>query len=204
MCARRRAGGIALPARAGAAWTPFDVRAAAAWPNSAPSCWPRRALLLPVRRRRRDPRTGPGSTVRRTKRPRARGCGKDACAGDRTCGPARSGRAVRLARAHRPARIERHRTAAPRSVGIFWPMNLMEGMPLRPSSLHAALAVRMRYPVCAQDNLDMRCPHGVRFVADVSIDEVETLARSRQRCPPSLPVRPHADTALTARRRAGE
>jgi hypothetical protein len=36
----------------------------------------------------------------------------------------------------------------------------------------------MRYPVCAQDNLDMRCPHGVNFVADVSIGEVETLARA--------------------------
>jgi hypothetical protein len=52
------------------------------------------------------------------------------------------------------------------------------GARTRPSSLHAAFSVRMRCPVCAQDNLDMRCPHGVRFVADVSIGEVETLARA--------------------------
>lgn len=64
------------------------------------------------------------------------------------------------------------------SVGIFWLTNLMEGMPLRPSSLHAALSVRTRCPVCDQDNLHMRCPHDVSFVADVSIDEVETLART--------------------------
>jgi len=64
------------------------------------------------------------------------------------------------------------------SVGIFWLTNLIEGMPLRPSSLHAALSVRTRCPVCDQDNLHRRCPHDVSFVADVSIDEVETLARA--------------------------
>jgi ADP-heptose:LPS heptosyltransferase len=69
------------------------------------------------------------------------------------------------------------------SVGIFWLTNLIEGMPLRPSSLHAALSVRTRCPVCDQDNLHRRCPHDVSFVADVSIDEVETLARAaRDRC----------------------
>jgi ADP-heptose:LPS heptosyltransferase len=62
------------------------------------------------------------------------------------------------------------------SVGIFWLTNLIEGMPLRPSSLHAALSVRTRCPVCDQDNLDTRCPHDVSFVADVGLDVVETLA----------------------------
>jgi ADP-heptose:LPS heptosyltransferase len=64
------------------------------------------------------------------------------------------------------------------SVGIFWLTNLIEGMPLRPSSLHAALAVRTRCPICDRDNLHTRCPHDVSFVADVSVDEVETLARA--------------------------
>jgi ADP-heptose:LPS heptosyltransferase len=64
------------------------------------------------------------------------------------------------------------------SVGIFWLTNLIEGMPLRPSTLHAALSVRTRCPVCDQDNLRTRCPHDVSFVADVGVDEVEELARA--------------------------
>jgi ADP-heptose:LPS heptosyltransferase len=64
------------------------------------------------------------------------------------------------------------------TVGIFWLTNLIEGMPLRPSSLHAALAVRTRCPICDRDNLHTRCPHDVSFVADVSVDEVEALARA--------------------------
>lgn len=64
------------------------------------------------------------------------------------------------------------------TVGIFWLTNLIEGMPLRPSSLHAALAVRTRCPICDRDNLRTRCPHDVSFVADVSVDEVEALARA--------------------------
>jgi ADP-heptose:LPS heptosyltransferase len=95
------------------------------------------------------------------------------------------------------------------SVGIFWLTNLIEGMPLRPSSLHAALAVRTRCPVCDRDNLHTRCPHDVSFVADVSVDDVETLARAAiDACPsplpPPLPVGPHADAALAARRRPGQ
>jgi ADP-heptose:LPS heptosyltransferase len=63
------------------------------------------------------------------------------------------------------------------SVGIFWLTNLIEGMPLRPSTLLAAMSVRTRCPVCGQDNVRTRCPHDVSFVADVGIDEVERLAR---------------------------
>jgi ADP-heptose:LPS heptosyltransferase len=62
-------------------------------------------------------------------------------------------------------------------VGIFWLTNLVEGMPLRPSLLHAALSVRTRCPVCEEDNRSARCPHDVSFVDDVSVDEVARLAR---------------------------
>jgi len=64
------------------------------------------------------------------------------------------------------------------SVGIFWLTNLIEGMPLRPSTLHAALSVRTRCPVCDQDNVKTRCPHDASFVAEVGIDEVEALAHA--------------------------
>jgi len=64
------------------------------------------------------------------------------------------------------------------SVGIFWLTNLLEGMPLRPSGLHAALAVRTRCAVCGQDNLMRRCAHDDSFVDEVSLDEVAALARS--------------------------
>jgi ADP-heptose:LPS heptosyltransferase len=64
------------------------------------------------------------------------------------------------------------------TVGVFWLTNLIEGMPLRPSTLHAALAVRTRCPICDRDNLRTRCPHDVSFVADVSVDEVDALARA--------------------------
>lgn len=64
------------------------------------------------------------------------------------------------------------------SVGIFWLTNLLEGMPLRPSLLRAALSVRTRCPVCGHDNLQGRCPHDDSFVADVGLDEVAGLARA--------------------------
>lgn len=64
------------------------------------------------------------------------------------------------------------------SVGIFWLTNLLEGMPLRPSGLRAALAVRTRCPVCGQDNLAHRCAHDVSFVDEVSLEEVASLARA--------------------------
>jgi ADP-heptose:LPS heptosyltransferase len=59
-----------------------------------------------------------------------------------------------------------------RSVGIFWLTNLIEGLPLQPSLLHAALSLRTRCPVCGQENLDTRCAHDASFVADVGVDEV--------------------------------
>lgn len=68
------------------------------------------------------------------------------------------------------------------SVGIFWLTNLVEGMPLRPSTLLAAMSVRTRCSVCDADNVRTRCPHDVSFVADVGIDEVEALARAALGC----------------------
>ena len=64
------------------------------------------------------------------------------------------------------------------SVGIFWLTNLLEGAPLRPSGLHAALSVRTCCPVCGQDNLAVRCPHDASFVDEVTLDEVAGLAHA--------------------------
>jgi ADP-heptose:LPS heptosyltransferase len=64
------------------------------------------------------------------------------------------------------------------SVGIFWLTNLLEGMPLRPSGLRAALSMRTHCPVCGQDNLVSRCPHDASFVDEVSLDEAAFLARA--------------------------
>jgi ADP-heptose:LPS heptosyltransferase len=64
------------------------------------------------------------------------------------------------------------------SVGIFWLTNLLEGAPLRPSGLRAALSVRTRCPVCGQDNLVRRCPHDVGFVDEVTLEEVVSMARA--------------------------
>ena len=64
------------------------------------------------------------------------------------------------------------------SVGIFWLSNLVEGMPLRPSTLHVALASRTHCPVCGHDNLKSRCAHDPSFVDDVSLEQVAALARN--------------------------
>jgi ADP-heptose:LPS heptosyltransferase len=64
------------------------------------------------------------------------------------------------------------------SVGIFWLTNLIEGMPLRQSGLRAALSLQTRCPVCGQDNIGSRCAHDASFVAEVSMEQVERLARS--------------------------
>jgi ADP-heptose:LPS heptosyltransferase len=64
------------------------------------------------------------------------------------------------------------------SVGIFWLTNLIEGMPLRQAHLRAALSVRIRCPVCGQENLTTRCPHEDSFVAELSLEQVERLVWS--------------------------
>lgn len=62
-------------------------------------------------------------------------------------------------------------------VGIFWLTNLIEGMPLRPHLLRAALSLRQDCPVCALPNLHSRCAHDASFVADVPVEQVVALAR---------------------------
>ncbi|MCG2586856.1 glycosyltransferase family 9 protein [Massilia sp. TS11] len=61
-------------------------------------------------------------------------------------------------------------------VGIFWLTNLIEGGPLRPERLRAALSLRSQCPVCGMENLRQRCAHDPSFVDDVRLEEVQTLA----------------------------
>jgi ADP-heptose:LPS heptosyltransferase len=62
-------------------------------------------------------------------------------------------------------------------VGIFWLTNLIEGAPLRPSLLHAALSLRQDCPVCGLPNRRQRCSHEASFVADVPVEQVIRLAQ---------------------------
>lgn len=66
-------------------------------------------------------------------------------------------------------------------VGIFWHTNLMDGMPLRPSLLRAAVSARLRCPVCGLDNRAERCAHAVSFVDSVTVEEVVEKAVSLMR-----------------------
>lgn len=61
-------------------------------------------------------------------------------------------------------------------VGIFWHTNLADGMPLRPSLLHAAVSARLHCPVCGADNRTVRCAHAASFVDDVRVGEVVDMA----------------------------
>jgi ADP-heptose:LPS heptosyltransferase len=63
-------------------------------------------------------------------------------------------------------------------VGIFWFTNLINGAPLQPSRLRAALSARVHCPVCGAENIRYRCPHDDSFVADVGVDEVADMALS--------------------------
>jgi ADP-heptose:LPS heptosyltransferase len=63
-------------------------------------------------------------------------------------------------------------------VGIFWLTNLVDGMPLRQSLLRAALSVRVHCPVCGAENRASRCAHDASFVADVTVEEVTSMATS--------------------------
>lgn len=62
-------------------------------------------------------------------------------------------------------------------VGIFWLTNLVDGAPLRPSLLRAALSLRQDCPVCGLPNLRQRCSHDVSFVADVPVEQVVHMAQ---------------------------
>lgn len=62
-------------------------------------------------------------------------------------------------------------------VGIFWLTNLIDGAPLRPSLLRAALSLRQDCPVCGLPNLRRRCSHEASFVADVPVEQVIRMAQ---------------------------
>jgi ADP-heptose:LPS heptosyltransferase len=62
-------------------------------------------------------------------------------------------------------------------VGIFWLTNLIDGAPLRPSLLRAALSLRQDCPVCGLPNLRQRCSHAASFVADVPVEQVIRMAQ---------------------------
>lgn len=67
------------------------------------------------------------------------------------------------------------------AVGIFWHTNLVDGAPLRPGLLRAAVSAQVRCTVCGADNRASRCPHQESFVDDISVDEVLGLALSQLR-----------------------
>jgi ADP-heptose:LPS heptosyltransferase len=62
-------------------------------------------------------------------------------------------------------------------VGIFWLTNLIDGAPLRPSLLRAALSLRQDCPVCGLPNLRQRCSHEASFVAEVPVEQVTRMAQ---------------------------
>ncbi|CAN7163099.1 glycosyltransferase family 9 protein [Massilia sp. LjRoot122] len=67
------------------------------------------------------------------------------------------------------------------AVGIFWHTNLVDGAPLRPGLLRAAVSAQVSCPVCGADNRASRCPHQESFVDDIPVDEVLGLALSQLR-----------------------
>lgn len=62
------------------------------------------------------------------------------------------------------------------AVGLFWHTNLVDGAPLRPGLLRAAVSAQTRCGVCGADNRASRCPHQESFLQDISVDDVLALA----------------------------
>ncbi|VXC34733.1 glycosyltransferase family 9 protein [Massilia sp. 9I] len=67
------------------------------------------------------------------------------------------------------------------AVGIFWHTNLVDGAPLRPGLLRAAVSAQVRCTVCGADNRASRCAHQESFVDEVAVDEVLGHALSQLR-----------------------
>lgn len=65
------------------------------------------------------------------------------------------------------------------ALGIFWHTNLVDGAPLRPSLMRAAVSAQVRCSVCGVDNRASRCAHQESFVRDVTVDQVLSLALSQ-------------------------
>jgi ADP-heptose:LPS heptosyltransferase len=61
-------------------------------------------------------------------------------------------------------------------VGIYWFSNLYVAGPLVHRKHRIALSLQVQCPVCGVENMNIRCPHDVSFVARVSVDEVLELA----------------------------
>lgn len=62
------------------------------------------------------------------------------------------------------------------AVGLFWHTNLVDGAPLRPGLMRAAVSAQVRCRVCGADNRASRCPHQQSFLQDISVDDVLALA----------------------------
>jgi ADP-heptose:LPS heptosyltransferase len=62
------------------------------------------------------------------------------------------------------------------AVGVFWHTNLVDGAPLRPSLLRAAVSAQTRCRTCGIDNRERRCAHQESFVDEVTVDQVRSLA----------------------------
>lgn len=71
------------------------------------------------------------------------------------------------------------------AVGLFWHTNLVDGAPLRPGLLRAAVSAQVRCSVCGADNRASRCPHQESFLLDIPVDGVLGLALAllRRRAP---------------------
>ncbi|MPZ13105.1 MAG: glycosyltransferase family 9 protein [Chloroflexi bacterium] len=63
-----------------------------------------------------------------------------------------------------------------RTTGIYWCGNFINGGPLTRTRHRTAISWCLECPACGANNLSVRCAHASSFVADVSIDEVQTAA----------------------------
>ncbi|MGI4717007.1 MAG: glycosyltransferase family 9 protein [Janthinobacterium lividum] len=82
------------------------------------------------------------------------------------------------------------------AVGVFWHTNAIDGAPLQPSLLRAAVSSRTRCTACGPDNRRDRCAHQESFVDEVTAEEVEgmALALLRERMASSGQGPPHRET----------
>jgi ADP-heptose:LPS heptosyltransferase len=72
------------------------------------------------------------------------------------------------------------------AVGLFWHTNLVDGAPLRPGLLRAAVSAQVRCSVCGADNRASRCPHQESFLHDIPVDEVLRLAFAQLQGQPAV------------------
>lgn len=82
------------------------------------------------------------------------------------------------------------------AVGVFWHTNAIDGAPLQPSLLRAAVSSQTRCTACGMDNRRGRCAHQESFVDEVTVEEVECMALAllRERMASSGQGPPHRET----------